>query len=1064
MTQNTKTYIDDFGRKIGGARKDYAAEAKAEAEKLINNATPEILVACKSLKSLIKFPNLEAMAKNGAISQEAARAALITWRSIERKPTSGYYRPTAWANKTAPKLVRIAALLKGAEVSKDETENAEFRTLTAAGWPANPFSFGAYVVKYSTFIGYQSGICSALCAVKGGRYIAKCSTPAEMVEKLRTMLAADSAKRAEGPALAVSRNRAGLFYICPEHNANICLHVMAKGETSADARQYAKEHRAELVERLHTLQQFPALRHDWNRPRVGTDWRKDKNITPEDFTAAFPFYGVEFGNWVTQTERANLLNLAFDGFHDLAQIWGIPADMCALGGNLSFAFASRGIPNAMAHYEPSHRVINLTKKNGAGCMAHEWFHAVDNWVMNQQGESGYATAASASASSEIEKAGFALLQAIRKTEFFQRSINLANYRGDYWVKPYELAARAFEGVCAFLMKKSGVCSDFLVNCVSMDEFTQKDVEHRSEFYPYPTEAEAATLAPYYFAFLRVAFGDCVQMSEAVAQSVAENEQIAAKEAREAAEKRNKDAEREAAQRKEIEAETRTHAEAVALERKAKVTAKAEQVAKELNCDWVHVFENCGYYYAIGCGCGFVFLVYNTCKVAFRFLKENGRIKKDLRGAHCIYLEYKKGVDLHEAIINDVKHGFTDYSALYNVFRSSYVCEWSDFVSKYASDWEEAQKNYKTAQRAKFSATTANTSTDTSKAAAAQDAADEAPADGLELVEIADGVAVVGDSRTTYRNRKAIKAHGATWNKEAQQWQATNAEAVARLRQWFGVAESSATANEQTEEATTTTASDKQATEATTNEQQPTEQPTADTAQADTLHSADEITDTDRASLSALSGLAFALRSVASSILSAFEDWKTDDLHARNLRQTIAQDLEEIKKLNERVRKMSEELEAVNARQNQRAGRTDAAASDEQPTEQPQGAQATQTATSKQANSQAAQDGGKADRLEMLQAAAEDVERLTDANEHGRATLAELYTLCACGVEVRDLIDEVRELNTAETLGKEPAPNIWAKRSEVRRSARNRAKVALSTEEFATLYAGWSASDSSPKAA
>lgn len=63
---------------------------------------------------------------------------------------------------------------------------------------------------------------------------------------------------------------------------------------------------------------------------------------------------------------------------------------------------------------------------------------------------------------------------------------------------------------------------------------------------------------------------------------------------------------------------------------------------------------------------------------------------------------------------------------------------------------------------------------------------EAPAEGLELVEIVGGVAVVGDSRTTYRNRKAIKAHGAKWNKEAQQWQATAPEAVATLRAWFGI--------------------------------------------------------------------------------------------------------------------------------------------------------------------------------------------------------------------------------------------------------------------------------------
>lgn len=76
-----------------------------------------------------------------------------------------------------------------------------------------------------------------------------------------------------------------------------------------------------------------------------------------------------------------------------------------------------------------------------------------------------------------------------------------------------------------------------------------------------------------------------------------------------------------------------------------------------------------------------------------------------------------------------------------------------------------------------------------------DTTDEAPAEGLQLVDIAEGVAVVGDSRTTYRNRKAIKAHGARWNKAAQQWQATDTEAVQTLREWFGVVDDAPTAEE-----------------------------------------------------------------------------------------------------------------------------------------------------------------------------------------------------------------------------------------------------------------------------
>ena len=123
-------------------------------------------------------------------------------------------------------------------------------------------------------------------------------------------------------------------------------------------------------------------------------------------------------------------------------------------------------------------------------------------------------------------------------------------------------------------------------------------------------------------------------------------------------------------------------------------------------------------------------------------------------------------------------------------------------------------------------------TERTEAAPAQDAAQtdtDAPAEGLQLVETAEGVAVVGDSRTTYRNRKQIKAHGATWNKTAQQWQASDAEAVARLREWFGVsdtptAEEGDTANESEQQGDETAAQGEHThtTESDSNSTEPTE--------------------------------------------------------------------------------------------------------------------------------------------------------------------------------------------------------------------------------------------------
>lgn len=137
------------------------------------------------------------------------------------------------------------------------------------------------------------------------------------------------------------------------------------------------------------------------------------------------------------------------------------------------------------------------------------------------------------------------------------------------------------------------------------------------------------------------------------------------------------------------------------------------------------------------------------------------------------------------------------------------------VEKQRKQWEEEQKNGKqTAEKADRSQKAAKSE----KAAEGVDMT-AAPADGLELVETAEGVAVVGDQRTTYKNRKAIKAHGATWNKEAQQWQATTPSAVAQLREWFGMTEQSAAETAQDDAQQDETAETVENTEEATEEQQ-----------------------------------------------------------------------------------------------------------------------------------------------------------------------------------------------------------------------------------------------------
>jgi len=130
---------------------------------------------------------------------------------------------------------------------------------------------------------------------------------------------------------------------------------------------------------------------DKERPSRPFDWRNGKDVTGEDLIRDFGFKGGEYGNWVSQSERQESLNAAYDAFCDLAYALKIDRKDLSLNGTLSIAFGARGRGNAAAHYEPLRQVINLTKPSGAGSLAHEWFHALDNYVQRERSQVGVST-------------------------------------------------------------------------------------------------------------------------------------------------------------------------------------------------------------------------------------------------------------------------------------------------------------------------------------------------------------------------------------------------------------------------------------------------------------------------------------------------------------------------------------------------------------------------------------------------------------------------------------------------------------------------------------------------
>lgn len=157
-------------------------------------------------------------------------------------------------------------------------------------------------------------------------------------------------------------------------------------EEDANVYMYSTEGATSLLNHKREDFSIPALE---KVERTGRDWRKGRDISTEEFMDTFGFRGGEFGNWVKPEERRVMLNAAYDSFMDLSEHLNIPPRTLSFGGELSIAFGARGTKGAAAHFEPDRAVINLTRMNGAGSLAHEWAHALDNYFGLQAAKKDY---------------------------------------------------------------------------------------------------------------------------------------------------------------------------------------------------------------------------------------------------------------------------------------------------------------------------------------------------------------------------------------------------------------------------------------------------------------------------------------------------------------------------------------------------------------------------------------------------------------------------------------------------------------------------------------------------
>ena len=114
----------------------------------------------------------------------------------------------------------------------------------------------------------------------------------------------------------------------------------------------------------------------------------------------------------------------------------------------------------MAHYEPVKNVINMTKRRGAGSLAHEWGHAMDAYLgkkLNLHGFMSQSVSAANVPESAKELIGAMKMQDNKETEFDKGYKKAGN---GYWSSTPEMFARAF--ACYVRDKLGDRKSDYLV--------------------------------------------------------------------------------------------------------------------------------------------------------------------------------------------------------------------------------------------------------------------------------------------------------------------------------------------------------------------------------------------------------------------------------------------------------------------------------------------------------------------------------------------------------------------------------------------------------------------------
>lgn len=196
--------------------------------------------------------------------------------------------------------------------------------------------------------------------------------------------------------------------------------------------------------------------------------------SPYSVMKYYKLKGFQFGNWVKQIDRMDHFGGCALALADLRVL--MHSKNLGFDHNIGVAFGARGrgsgFSSPAAHFEPSLMMINLTKNKGAGCLAHEYGHALDYFFgMRVDVVKGTAALSGGSTTTTtITMEGGAIRR--QMAEVLKKIVATQSYAywkkrfkpvWGYWGKHTEMFARCFEQWCCYKLRQKKIENTYLTD-------------------------------------------------------------------------------------------------------------------------------------------------------------------------------------------------------------------------------------------------------------------------------------------------------------------------------------------------------------------------------------------------------------------------------------------------------------------------------------------------------------------------------------------------------------------------------------------------------------------------